>query len=37
VLDSSAHAQFLFQTDEADRVMKEALRFLGASSTSSRP
>lgn len=28
VLDGSAHAQFLFQTDQADRVMKEILRFL---------
>jgi pimeloyl-ACP methyl ester carboxylesterase len=31
VLDGSAHAQFLFQTDQADRVMKEILRFLEAS------
>jgi pimeloyl-ACP methyl ester carboxylesterase len=31
VLDGSAHAQFLFQTSHADRVMKEMLRFLGAS------
>lgn len=30
VLDGSAHAQFLFQTDQADRVMKELLRFLSA-------
>ena len=28
VLDGSAHAQFLFQTDQADRLMKEVLRFL---------
>jgi alpha-beta hydrolase superfamily lysophospholipase len=28
VLDGSAHAQFLFQTDQADRVMKEILSFL---------
>jgi pimeloyl-ACP methyl ester carboxylesterase len=28
VLDGSAHAQLLFQTDQADRVMKEVLRFL---------
>ena len=28
VLDGSAHAQFLFQTDQANRVMKEVLRFL---------
>lgn len=31
VLDGSAHAQFLFQTDQADRVTKEILRFLNAS------
>ncbi len=30
VLDGSAHAQFLFQTDQGDRVMKEILRFLNA-------
>ena len=30
VLDGSAHAQFLFQTNQADRVMKEVLRFLSA-------
>jgi len=30
VLDGSAHAQFLFQTTQADRVMKEILRFLAA-------
>jgi len=28
VLDGSAHAQFLFQTDQANRVMNEMLRFL---------
>src|SRR3974390_936347 len=28
ILDGSAHAQFLFQTDQADRVMREILRFL---------
>lgn len=28
VLAGSAHAQFLFQTDQANRVMKEILRFL---------
>ncbi|MGC2769323.1 MAG: alpha/beta fold hydrolase [Candidatus Acidiferrum sp.] len=33
VLDGSAHAQFLFQTDQADRVMKEVLRFLGAATS----
>jgi pimeloyl-ACP methyl ester carboxylesterase len=30
VLDGSAHAQFLFQTDQRDRVMHELLRFLSA-------
>ncbi|HKD80833.1 MAG TPA: alpha/beta hydrolase, partial [Candidatus Angelobacter sp.] len=30
VLDGSVHAQFLFQTEQGDRVMKEVLRFLGA-------
>jgi pimeloyl-ACP methyl ester carboxylesterase len=28
VLDGAAHAQFLFQTDQRDRVMNEILRFL---------
>ena len=28
VLKGSAHAQFLFQTDQAERVMREILRFL---------
>lgn len=28
VLDGSAHAQFIFQTDEAKRLMREILRFL---------
>jgi pimeloyl-ACP methyl ester carboxylesterase len=28
VLDGSAHAQFLFQTDQAERVMQEILQFL---------
>ncbi|HEX4229111.1 MAG TPA: alpha/beta fold hydrolase [Bryobacteraceae bacterium] len=28
VVDGSAHAQFLFQTDQRDRVMHEILRFL---------
>ena len=28
ILDGSAHAQFLFQTDQKERVMKEILRFL---------
>jgi pimeloyl-ACP methyl ester carboxylesterase len=30
IVDGSAHAQFLFQTDQADRVMREILRFLSA-------
>ena len=30
VLDGSAHAQWLFQTAQADRVMKEIMRFLTA-------
>jgi pimeloyl-ACP methyl ester carboxylesterase len=30
ILDGSAHAQFLFQTDHAERVMQEILRFLSA-------
>jgi pimeloyl-ACP methyl ester carboxylesterase len=30
VLDGSAHAQFLFQTNQGDRVMREMLRFLSA-------
>lgn len=28
ILEGSAHAQFLFQTEQADRVMREILRFL---------
>ena len=28
ILDGSAHAQFLFQTDQGDRVMREILQFL---------
>ena len=28
ILDGSAHAQFLFDTDQGDRLMKEILRFL---------
>jgi pimeloyl-ACP methyl ester carboxylesterase len=28
ILDGSAHAQFLFQTDQRERVMREMLRFL---------
>jgi pimeloyl-ACP methyl ester carboxylesterase len=30
VLDGSAHAQFLFQTDQSARLMREILRFLSA-------
>jgi len=30
VLEGSAHAQYLFQTDQGDRVMREILRFLTA-------
>jgi len=30
VIDGSAHAQFLFQTDASGRVMREILRFLSA-------
>jgi hypothetical protein len=28
ILDGSAHAQFIFQTDQGDRLMREILRFL---------
>jgi len=28
ILDGSAHAQFLFQTDQGEKVMREILRFL---------
>jgi pimeloyl-ACP methyl ester carboxylesterase len=30
VLDGSAHAQFLFQSDQKARVMQEIVRFLSA-------
>lgn len=30
VVEGSAHAQFLFETDQADRVMREILAFLAA-------
>lgn len=30
ILDGSAHAQFLFQTDQAPRVMREILHFLNS-------
>lgn len=29
LLDGSAHAQFLFETDQGERLMRELLRFLG--------
>jgi len=35
ILDGSAHAQFLFQTDQRERVMREILRFLSAKGTAS--
>ena len=31
LLDGSAHAQFMFQTGHAERIMREILRFLGSS------
>jgi len=33
ILDGSAHAQFLFQTDQGERLMKKILEFLSASKT----
>jgi dienelactone hydrolase len=30
ILDGSAHAQFIFKTDQGDRLMREILRFLSA-------
>src|SRR5437667_8912302 len=30
ILEGSAHAQFLFQTDQGEKVMREILRFLSA-------
>jgi pimeloyl-ACP methyl ester carboxylesterase len=30
ILEGSAHAQFIFETDQADRLMREILRFLTA-------
>jgi pimeloyl-ACP methyl ester carboxylesterase len=30
IVDGSAHAQFLFQTDQGEKVMREILRFLSA-------
>jgi pimeloyl-ACP methyl ester carboxylesterase len=35
VLDGSAHAQFLFETDQGDRVMQDILRFLTPAQPSS--
>ncbi len=32
VLDGSAHAQFLFQTDQSERIMKAIIRFLSSDS-----
>jgi len=28
ILDGSAHAHFIFQTDQGERLMSEILRFL---------
>jgi pimeloyl-ACP methyl ester carboxylesterase len=33
ILEGSAHAQFLFATDQGERVMREILRFLGSVET----
>ena len=30
ILEGSAHAQFLFETDQGERLMREILRFLEA-------
>jgi pimeloyl-ACP methyl ester carboxylesterase len=30
ILDGSAHAQYLFQTSQGERVMREIVRFLAA-------
>lgn len=30
ILEGSAHAQYLFQTDQAERIMREILKFLSA-------
>jgi len=30
ILDGSAHAQFLFETDQAERLMTKILEFLSA-------
>ena len=37
VLEGSAHAQFLFQTDQSDRVMREVLQFLSANRRKRQP
>ena len=37
IVDGSAHAQFLFQTEQADRVMREILCFLSAKTTPDCP
>jgi pimeloyl-ACP methyl ester carboxylesterase len=36
ILDGSAHAQFLFATDQGERLMREILRFLSQSEVSLR-
>jgi dienelactone hydrolase len=36
VLNGSAHAQFLFQSEQADRVIQEVLRFLDSTQGSNR-
>ena len=30
ILEGSAHAQFVFETDQGDRLMREILRFLSS-------
>ena len=30
ILDGSAHAQFVFESDQGERLMREILRFLSA-------
>ncbi|HTF90574.1 MAG TPA: alpha/beta fold hydrolase [Planctomycetota bacterium] len=37
VLDGSAHAQFMFESENAGRVMQEILRFLSAEGTAGEP
>ena len=36
ILDGSAHAQFLFQTEQGERLMREILRFLSTAQTELR-